>query len=129
MTNLAMPKNTMNPHPVSTEQLKSNIQNELKKIEHNKMVKNVEKNLKAKLGHLDQQVHHSQPQNLDVNVNDILNGSFGTAMAAMQGAQIATQGGMDGDGRKIAEGVLTGVAGMAPEIQKIVNGAMGEELH
>lgn len=51
MTNLAMPQNTMIQHPVSTEQLKSNIQKELKKIEHNKMVKNVEKNLKAKLAH------------------------------------------------------------------------------
>ena len=36
---------------------------------------------------------------------------------------------MNNDGKMIAEGVLSGVANMAPHIQTIVNGAMGEELH
>ena len=73
-------------------------------------------------------VQHVQPEQM-TDVNAIIQGSLGTAAASIAMGQQITNGAMAGDGQQIANGILGGVGNMAPQIQQIVNGAMGEELN
>ena len=44
----------------------------------------------------------AHPEQLNTDINKIIEGSFGTASAALAGALAATQGGLNNDGQQIS---------------------------